>query len=102
MEKPVLIYLDRENKEFNRSFSNAVLLSQSPQGEVTLDFCEEYIQPRVLTKQSLSNPDQSEFNFGLDEFYVTREKKCSITMNKQVAIDLARRILQTYDEKEGV
>lgn len=92
----VVRYNDRDNPHYIRAFSNSAIFQISPHNDVVIDFIEEYVEPFLVTQRDFSDNPNIEYNHGSEEIIVIRERKCSITMSKKQALDMANWILNQY------
>jgi len=96
-----LIYKDRESRDYNRFYATSTVLGGSPRDNLVMDFYEEYISSRMLQNLDFET-NMGAYNQEKDDVVVIREKKASILMTRQAALDLARSILDNYKDEEGI
>lgn len=103
--KSRIIYTNRESADYRRNFATITVISGSPQDTIVLDFYEEYMNTRLPSEIDL---DSGERIYENEEnvIIVVREKKSTIMMSRQAALELASNILDDYgddnhSEEEG-
>jgi hypothetical protein len=89
-----LIYEDKESKEYIRAFATTTLINPNGFDGLVIDFCEEYIKPLIVVMQQ--NDFEKKYSHNPDDLIVIREKKCSVTLNKDTALKLADWIKEHY------
>lgn len=93
-ESKVIKYIDVKSKDYSRVFSNTTFTALGPYGDVTIDFCEEAALPLSISERPLKyGAGEVKFSHDPNEILVEREKKVSVTMSKDQALDLARWIM---------
>lgn len=50
-----ILYVDKENKEFMRTFATTTVINANPNQNVVVDFYEEYLQPFLVVEENLDN-----------------------------------------------
>ncbi|MFD0716594.1 hypothetical protein [Paenibacillus sp. GCM10027626] len=99
-DERVLKFIDTRSKDYSRVYANSTLLTISPHNDVVIDFCEETLQPFLITEQILGGNINEVLKYSHDprEVIVEREKKFSVTMNKERALQMAHWIFQNCRE----
>lgn len=93
-----VIYVDKESKEYVRSFSTTAVINANPNKNVVVDFYEEYLQPYLLVKQEFEDSGEKLHTHDEEEIIINREKKVSVVMTKETALRMAEYILHQYGE----
>lgn len=93
-DKTIIEFIDKESPNFTRTFANSVIFENSPYRDVVLDFVEEYIVAPQVARQELGDGSEVEMTHPWNIVKVVRERKCSITMSSENAINLANLILE--------
>lgn len=95
-----LIYQDNISKDYGRYFSTTTVLSENPNDSIVLDFYEEYMSQSMVVEVDLESNNLL-YNHNEDNIVVNREKKVTVLMTRKNAINLARMILENYEDEEA-
>ncbi|SIS88139.1 hypothetical protein SAMN05421799_10618 [Alicyclobacillus vulcanalis] len=89
-------YENKQSESFRRVYANAAFVQPNPYNDIVISFCEEFIPPNVMSSQIFTdNVWYSEYEKkDPNELTVVREFNCSVTIPRDVAIELARLILR--------
>ncbi|MEW4370568.1 hypothetical protein [Paenibacillus kandeliae] len=101
MEPRTFRYKDFKSENYASFYSNASLTSISPRGEIAIDFYEEKYDPFLITEQVFDENNQvtsTEYSRDIHEIVIERERKCSVTLNKQQALELAEWIINNFGD----
>lgn len=90
------IYKIKESSAYIRTYSNATFVTHNPNDDIVIDFYEEYVEPEMIVVEYLDHSAEDQLNYPEEEIQINREKRCSITMNKNQALKLAQLILERY------
>lgn len=90
-------YTNKDSFNYQRVFANTSFVQAGLRKEVVIDFCEEYIDPRLMVRNVFDV--ETVYNRKEDELIVTLERKCSVTMNIQQALELADWIIQRFGQE---
>ncbi|MEI7028113.1 hypothetical protein [Paenibacillus sp. y28] len=93
-----LSYEDKESKDYSRSLVTTSIMNLNTVGDVVFDFYEEYVKPRVSTKIT---DDSTEFSQKENEVVIIREKKTTVVMSKETALQMADWIISHYQTEGG-
>ncbi|WP_339297565.1 DUF3467 domain-containing protein [Paenibacillus sp. FSL R5-0623] len=97
-------YIDTKSSDYKRTYANGASLTVNPQGDISIDFFEESIKPLMITERPLEvrNEEEVVFNHDKNVLQVEREKKVSVTMEREQAKELVRWLLDNIMEEEDL
>lgn len=98
-----VVYRNEKDSHFHRTYSNTAFVQPSPRNDIVVEFFEEFIEP-VMIEQHWLNTDPPLEQYSSDdpsEVRVTRSFKCSVTMSREVAVELAKLIFSMCDDQGG-
>ncbi|GAX90440.1 hypothetical protein [Effusibacillus lacus] len=94
-----IVYHNKDSDKYLRVFANLSFVQHTPQSEIVIDFYEEYIEPFMVTEKIYyEETEQTEYNRPSDRVDIHRERKCTVTMSKEQAVNMAKWILANYGE----
>ena len=86
------VYESSESSDFKRIYSNRVFTSIDPSDQISLDFFDEYIDSVKMVGNKVAYDDNI--------FYLKRELKVSVILEKEEALELAQRLINSYGDNE--
>jgi hypothetical protein len=93
--REMIRYVDTTSADYKRTYSNSTLLSANPQGDIVIDFYEENLKPLMVVERPIQVESEEEVVFNRPANYmdIERERKVSVTLSRDRAIELAKWIL---------
>ncbi len=91
-------YTDKDSPDYKRTLATSAVIYFQPADNISIDFCEEYFVPFVVTKRNMYD-DVVEYSHDQEELQVTRERKVSVVMNKKQAVEMAIWIMENLYEE---
>jgi hypothetical protein len=97
-----VIYSHEDDTHYMRVYANTAFVQTSPQNELVIDFCEEYVKPICVMEYTITEPAQTVYSNDQhpNEVHVKRVFKTTVTLSRDVAIRIAKIILQNYSVED--
>jgi hypothetical protein len=96
----LISYSYKDSPHYSRNYVTTSRFNLNGNRDLVIDFVEEYLDPSLVIRHELDDGrTNSYYTQGPDEIRLIQERKCTVVMRVDQAVELARRILDTYGQE---